>query len=150
MNKKGQTTLGHIIMAIGVFILLLMGAFNFFIGFTAENEVDLSDSVDEDAYRALFENATRNVSNTADTVDQNKSSTPKIIQGFDFFVSGIDSIKAIWGSVDIMNDYMNLAKKDTPLGYILPTSFWTIVGALVTIFIIFVVLGALWRYNLTK
>ena len=149
MAGKAQTTLGNIFLALGLFTLLLMGAFNLFLGHVVSNDVELSETINTAAYTAQFDRVNANLSQTADIMNDNKTKIPFVSATFDFFATGIDSVKAAWISVDIMTDYMTLIQTNSPLSFIIPKSIWGIVITILSILLILVVLGALWRYQLT-
>lgn len=150
MNRKGQTTIGGLFVAIFLFTLIIIGGFTFYFGSLVDNGSAIPDGVNETQLYASFDKFEDNISTTATSIDSNKSSAPIVGGTIDFFSGGLDSIKAGFTSLQMTKDYIAFTQKHTVLGTFLPDTFWGLISAILTIVIVFIVLGALWRYNLSK
>ena len=152
MNKKAQQqySVGTIFIGISIFALLLIGGFNFYLGFLVDNNAATPAGIDEASIQASFNRFNSTLASTADDIDANKTKIPVVSGLFDFFASGIDSIKTAWNSIGFMRDYVNFARTNTELDKFLPESWWSIITSLFVIILVLIGIGALWRYQLVK
>lgn len=151
MNKKAQgTTIGGILVAVFLFSVLVISGFTFYLGSLVDNDVALPDGVNDTNIYASFDRFETNLSNTADDIDSKKNQVPFIGGAIDFFATGVDSMKTAGASIGFVKEYINFARQNTILGTFLPDTFWSMIIAIFTIILVFVGLGALWRYRLTR
>jgi len=152
MNKKAQAqyNVGSMFIGLGIFALLLMGGFNFFLGFVVENDGTIPAGINETKLNENFARFDSSFSNTSSTIDETKDDIPVIGGLLDFFASGIDSIKAAWDSIGFMKDYVNFVRSTPPFDKFLPTQFWSIILSMFTIVLVLIGISAFWRYNIVK
>lgn len=151
MNKKAQnTTIGGILVGVFLFSILIISGFTFYLGSLVDNNVALPDGVNETNIYNSFQKFEDNLSSTADDIDSKKNQVPFIGGAIDFFATGVDSMKTAGASIGFVKEYINFARTNTVLGTFLPDTFWGMLTAILTIILVFVGLGALWRYQLTR
>ena len=141
-------TVGQVFIMITLFGLLLIGGFNFYLGYIVDNDGVIPDGIDESAIKGNFSRFNSELQNTSETIDESKEDVPVIGGLLDFFASGIDSIKTAWNSIGFMRDYVDFTRENSPLGTFLPNTWWTMVIALLVILLALVGIGAFWRFNL--
>ena len=150
MNKKGQINIGQVLVTSVIFVILVIGGFNFYLGSLYANEVSIPAGINQADLNATFSKFDTSIANTANSTYENRNRIP-ILSGIrDFFSAGVDSIKAAYDSIGFMNDYVAFVKKDTVLGAFLPQSFWGLLVSIFTIILTLIGLSALWRWNLTR
>lgn len=146
---KAQVTVGQLFIGVVIFVALFAFSFNFFLGHTLANDITLSDSINTTAYQKLIADAQENITTNQQNVEANKTNQPPL-GGFDFFSAGVESIKTLWNTGDMAGQYVVFVQKESGVGKYLPESFFGFVMAIVIVTVILIVLGALWRYGLTK
>jgi hypothetical protein len=150
MNKKAQSgiTIGQLFVAIFFFAIILISGFTFYLGSIVDNGATIPDGINQTQFETTFLAYEQNLTQRADEINSEKNSVPLIGGAIDFFAGGINSIKIGWSSLDFVKSYLQFAQSNTVLGKYLPQTFWSMMGAIFTILIILIVLGALWRYRL--
>jgi hypothetical protein len=149
-KKKAQANIGTILVACFLFVILLMGGFNFYLGSLYSNGVTVPDGINQTELDASFEKFKKNYTDARVKIDDQKNRIPVLSEIADFFATGADSIKAAWDSIGFMKTYINFVQKNTVIGSLLPASFWSMFLSVITIILTFIGLSALWRWNLTR
>lgn len=151
MNKKAQgTTIGGILVAVFLFSVLVISGFTFYLGSLVDNDVALPAGINNTNIQKSFNSFESGLNETAEEIDSQKNQVPFIGGAIDFFATGVDSMKTAGASLGFMKEYVSFARTNTKLGEFLPKTFWDMLVAILTIILVFVGLGALWRYNLTR
>ena len=150
MTKKAQINIGQVLVGCFLFIVLIMGGFNFYFGSLYENSVSPPSGVDEANFTASFSGFNESFGDTANETYKERNKIPIIGGTLDFISAGVDAVKSSWDSVGFMGDYVQFVRKNTVLGKFLPDSFWTMLIAVMTIILTLIGIGALWRWNLTR
>lgn len=150
MNKKAQSgiTIGQLFAAIFFFSFILISGFTFYMGSLVDNGGSIPDGINQTEFQQTFASYETNLTQRADEINSEKNSVPLIGGAIDFFAGGINSIKIAWSSLDFVKSYLQFAQSNTVLGQYLPQTFWGMMGAILTILLVLIVLGALWRYRL--
>ena len=157
MNRKGQVSIGQALLGVFLFAILIIGGMNAYLGNLYENDVSVPSTIDEAKFEAMFgkydgtgkSNITTALANTSSSI-HTKSKVPFFGTAIDFFAIGSESISKGYDSIGFVSSYVIFAQDNTVLGTFLPSSFWGLLLSIFTIILVLVVVGALWRYNLTK
>lgn len=142
VTMKGQIRAGNVLIAFIILGFIMLGAFTLYANFLVDNDVTPDKSL-ETEINSLYASSR---SNAVEAQDDSEEISTQFDSGDNIFIRGSKALQSVTNTGKLATKGFAIAQNGTGETQ-LPQEFWDTNTLIFTIIVIFVIAGALWKWD---